>query len=205
MATPAQFMLLTRGEDDMGVQTGTVNASVNGLLAWTADIAAAADNPQGPASAQIYLSKIMVPTTTIFTNLTVVVRQAGTNYTNGQVGLYDSNGTYLASSTVRATGGTDTFGALGAKTLALTAAQTIAGGSSVFVWAAVHLGTNAATVVTFSAHGQAITAAANAGLTVATSRCGLIAGHATNPLATIGNFSPAAITQQPVPFFVGVS
>lgn len=164
---------------------------MHGLLAWTYDPAMAAGS-KTPSAATIYLVKILVPQTITATNVLISCVTAGTNYTNTQVGLYDSAGTLLSASTVRATGGTDTFGSTGVKSLALAAAQTLVGSPSAYVWAALHMGTNAATSAVFGAVATSgITI--NANLTAATARSGSYTGHATNDLATIGNLTPASI------------
>lgn len=162
----------------------------NGFLAWSEDPEFASTNRQ-PAAATIYLKKILVPRTILVTNISVACSVVGTVYTNAQLGLYSSAGTYLSASAVQASAGTNGFGATGTVTLALAAAQTITGGPTVFVWAAVHAGTNSATA--FALIGPtAGTVANNIGLAAATLRCATQTGHATNPLATIGNLTPAS-------------
>lgn len=165
---------------------------LNGLLAWNIP-PYSADVNRTPTAATIHLMKIMVPKTTVFTNILATVSTAGTSYTNAQFGLYSSAGTFLSACTVRATGGTDTFATTGVKTLALSAAQTIVGSPTQFVWVGAHFGTNAATAVAFAGGGFASGVSANMGTTASTAVMGTIAGHATNPLATIGNITPASI------------
>jgi len=167
----------------------------NSLLGWTYDPVVASGG-FAPAAAFIYLCKMPVPETITITNILVYVTTAGTSYTNTQLGVYDSSGTYLSASAVLASGGTNTFGSTGVKTVPLQAAQTIVGGPMVFVWLAHHAGTNSATSFTFKNAGsdQVII---NGGLTAATYRFTDQAGHATNNLATIGNLTPASNSSTP--------
>lgn len=184
--------------------------NVNGLLAWTEDPLMHSSS-KTPVAATIYLRKIMVPTTTVFTNLLIVEATAGTSYTNAQLGLYSSAGTLLGSSAIQASAGTNGFGAAAPAvvTLPLTVVSgqslTVTGGDAVFVWAALHMGTNSATAAQFtgSATGVAMT---NLGQAASVVRSGTYVGHATNSLATIGNITPASISvSAPLNIWFGVS
>lgn len=175
----------------------SVRPNVNALLAWSED-PSLLGTARTPAAATIYLRKIMVPTTIAFTNILVSESTAGNSYTNAQLGLYSSAGTLLGSSAVQASAGTNGFGASAPNivTLPLTVvggqSLTVTGGEAVFVWAAIHFGTNSATAAIFQGPGASFTTA-NAGLAVSAIRAGTYTGHATNPLATIGNLTPASI------------
>jgi hypothetical protein len=176
--------------------------AINSLLGWTFDSAMAVST-NTPAAATIYLGKILVPVNRTITNVLVGVQTAGTSYTNTQVGLYSSAGVLLGASTVRASAGTDTFGSTGVKTLALTTAQAVVGSPTAYVWAALHMGTNSATAAIFRA--SAAVAMHNAGLAAAALRAASQTGHATNPLATIGNLTPASNVAADTPIWFGVS
>src|SRR5436190_8238698 len=184
--------------------------NVNGLLAWTEDPLMHSSN-KTPLGAIIYLRKVMVPTNITIANLLITLSTNGTSYTNTQLGVYNSSGTLIGASAVLASAGTNTFGsgATAVKSVGITViggqSLSITGSDSAFVWAAVHMGTNAATSVTFvgSATGVAQT---NALIGVATSRAGTYVGHATNDLATIGNLTPASISQSaPLNIWFGVT
>lgn len=173
--------------------------NINGLINWTEDPLMHSSN-KTPANATIYLRKMMVPTTMTFANLLIVHSTNGTSYTNTQLGLYNSSGTLIGASAVLGSAGTNTFGTAATRvnTVAITViggqSLTVTGGDAVFVWAAIHMGTNASTSATFvgSATGVAQT---NAGQAVSLSRAGTYTGHATNDLATIGNLTPGSISQ----------
>lgn len=168
----------------------------NGLLAWNVP-AYTCDVNRTPTAATIHLGKILVPQTTVFTNLLVTVNTAGNNYTNTQVGLYSSAGVLLGYSAVLASGGTNTFGTTGTKTLALTVnagqSLTVEGSPSAFVWGAIHMGTNGATAVQLAGVGIASAQSMNMGLSAANCAAGAYTGHASNALVTIGNLTPASI------------
>lgn len=175
----------------------SVRPNVNSLLAWTED-PAFVGQARTPAAATIYLRKIMVPSAISIANLLVSQSTAGTSYTNAQLAVYSSAGTLLGASAVQASAGTNGFGATAPNivTLPLTViggqSLTVTGGEGVFVWAALHMGTNSATAAIFQGPGGTFTTM-NAGLGVSTARAGTYAGHATNSLATIGNLTPASI------------
>jgi nitrous oxidase accessory protein NosD len=137
----------------------------------------------------------MIPTTTTVTNVIVSQSTAGTTYTNAQLGLYSSAGTLLGSSAVQASAGTNGFGVTVPVTLPLTVvggqSLTITGGEAVFVWAAIHMGSNAATAAIFQGPGASF-GTMGVGTTVSTGRAVTATGHATNPLATIGNLTPGS-------------
>lgn len=174
----------------IGTKAGVPSPSGNGLLGWNFDPSMVSGG-FGPAATVIYLAKIEVPRTITIGNILVHCNVAGNNYTNTQVGLYSSAGTFLAASAVLASGGTNTFGTTGIKTIELTAAQTITGSPTAFVWAAIHAGTNGATAFALKmVNSDLITV--NAGCTAALGRWVGQTGHATNPLATIGNLTPAS-------------
>ncbi len=140
----------------------------------------------------------MVPVTTTFANLTVGVQTGGNSYTNTQVGLYTSAGVLIGASAVLASAGTNSFGSASAVTVPVVViggqSLTVTGSPTAFVWGALHMGTNSATsVIFYGPSGGNILQ--NIGTTAATARSGLYTGHATNDLATIGNLTPASITQ----------
>lgn len=166
---------------------------VNGLLAWTFDPIACSTS-RTPAAAKIYLVKIMVPRTITIANLLIYCSTAGNSYTNTQLGVYSSAGVLLGASAVLASGGTNTFGATGVKTVPITVIDgqslTIVGSPTRFVWAAIHMGTNSTTAAQFRGP-AANDPPVNAGLAAATYRFCRQDGHATNDLATIGNLTPA--------------
>jgi hypothetical protein len=162
----------------------------NALIGYLCDPILASTNVT-PAAATIYLVKIPIPVSKTITNIIVIGTTAGTSYTNGQLGLYSSAGTFLSASVVQASASPNGFGVTGAIILPLSAAQAIVGGPTVFVWAAFHMGTNAVTAFIVRTPG-ASSASANVGLAASAYRCATQTGHATNPLATIGNLTPAS-------------
>ena len=184
-----------------------IEPSFNGLLAWTLDAAIAGTNIT-PAAATIMLTKIPIPKTITIANLIVVCSTAGTNYTNTQMGVYNSSGTLIGASGVMASAGTNTFGSLGALTIPITViggqSLTVSGSPTAFVWGALHMGTNNATAVIV--RGSPPNAAtANAGLAAASFRSATQTGHGTNTLQTIGNLTPANNVSANFPMFIGVT
>ena len=169
----------------------------HGLLAYSFEPLMVSAQVQ-PAAATIHLCKIMIPTTITATNLVVNVSTAGNSYTNTQLGLYASDGTFLRATAVLASGGTNTVGTGGDKVVALSSSVAITGGPTVFVWGAVHMGTNSATAVKLSGITQSGVGGAsgvgtgNFNLAASTMRAGTQVGHATNALATIGNLTPGS-------------
>jgi hypothetical protein len=136
-----------------------------------------------------------------------VVSQAGTSYSNAQIGLYNSSGTLLSQTPIYASGGTNKFGSLGVASANLDAAQAISGGPTVFVWLGLHIGVNNSTAVGcfFPYFGSGTTASVNPNLATSVSRFGYYTGHATNSLQTIGNLTPASITQSTGTYWMGFS
>ena len=184
-----------------GVLPNNIQTAANkhGLLAMTFD-PQIGGTTMTPAAATIILAKLAIPYSLTITNIVLNVATAGTSYTNTQVGLYNSSGTYLASSAVMASAGTNTLGSLGDKVIALDVAQAITGGPTTFVWIGFHMGTNNATAVklictnTSQAGGAAAAGAANFNLAASTAAIATQTGHATNNLATIGNLTPGSAT-----------
>ena len=177
----------------------------NALLSWSYDPAPLVSSQVfTPAAAVIYLAKIPVPNSFTVTNMVVEVTTAGTNYTNAQLGLYSSAGTYLGATAVQASAGANGFGAVGTASIALGSSVIVTGGSGVFVWAGLHMGTNAATAAIFRAS-LAVSNTINVNRTAATARYGTYTGHATNNLATIGNLTPASITLAASPIWMAIS
>lgn len=174
----------------------------NLLQGWNVDPDTQMGSALQPTPAIIYLAKIMTPDTVTITNVLVNISQAGTNYTNTQVGLYGSDGTFLRESAVLSSGGTNTFGTTGNKTIPLNTPITVPGSDTGFVWAVLHMGTNGATVVQLP---QALTTAVNIGTGNATSRFATANGSAGNPLSVIGNLTPATLSPLTNPTFIGVS
>jgi hypothetical protein len=182
------------------------NAANNGVLGWTSDplYSTVAANFT-PVAATIYLFKIPVPRSITITNLLVAQVTAGTSYTNAQMGLYNSSGTYLAASAVQASAGTNGFGVNTAMvTLALDAAQTINGGPNAFVWVGLHMGTNAVTSAIFRAYATS-NYMVNLNCSTSTLRCATYTGHATNNLATIGNLTPTSMSSTGNAMWYGLS
>jgi len=161
--------------------------ALSGLLTWTGDPALAQINLT-PVAAIIHLTKVYIPNSITATNLHCHVRTAGNNYTNAQLGIYNSAGTFLKATAVQSSAGTNGFGSTGFRTIALTATQALTGGT--FVWVAVHAGTNGATAFVLSATN--IGTAQNVGLTAANYRSAHQTGSAASDLATIGNLTPAS-------------
>lgn len=169
--------------------------AANSLLAWSDD-PINMGTARTPLAATIYLVKIPIAYTLSIANLLVGCNVAGTNYTNTQFGVYSSAGVLLGASAVYASAGTNLFVSSGIKTAAITViggqSLTITGSATAFVWAALHMGTNAATAAAFlGGAGASAGFVANAGTTAATHRCTSQTGHATNTLQTIGNLTPA--------------
>lgn len=182
------------GKHAIPVMPYLVGPSANNLLAWVTDPACCSTG-RTPLAANIHLVKIPTPKTITIANLIVTVSTAGNNYSNAQLGVYSSAGVLLGASAVLASGGTNTFGATGTAVVPITViggqSLTIPGSPTGFVWAAVHLGTNSATAVILIGL-NTTSGVINAGLSAATLRATRQAGHATNPLATIGNLTPAS-------------
>lgn len=174
----------------------------NLLLGWNVDPDTQMAGSLQPTAAIIYLAKIMVPDAITVGNILLNIAQAGTNYTNTQVGLYASDGTFLGASAVLASGGTNTFGTTGNKTIPLTAPVAVAGSDTAYVWVGLHMGTNGATVVLLP---QVLTTVVNIGTALATSRFATANGSAVNPLATIGNLTLGGLSQLANPTFLGVA
>ncbi|MER5875467.1 hypothetical protein ABT119_06000 [Streptomyces sp. NPDC001910] len=111
----------------------------HGLLTWTADPGVISGSGFVLTSGQVYLSKLkIVNRSTIVSTIVYLVSTAGTSLTSGQcfVGLYDSNGTRLATSADQATAMAST----GTKTAAITP-QTLAVGTYYVAFLAVSTGT----------------------------------------------------------------
>jgi hypothetical protein len=188
---------------NIGAVPYSIDPAINGFLAWSSDIFEATTTAT-PTAATIYLSKIMVPKTITATNVNVLTLTAGTNYTNAQLGIYDSSGVLLGATAVQASAGTNGFGSVALSTIALTSAQTITGGPGVFVYGALHMGTNAATAAQFRAV-STTALVGNVGLSAAAYRTGTQTGHATNPLATIGTLTLASTTSAATPIWMAFS
>lgn len=181
--------------------------TAHGFQAWNADITFTAGNAT-PTAATIYLAKIMIPRTISYTKLAVQLVVTGTGavaLSNGQTGVYSSAGTLISSCAAAdtAAGGATPWdeAALGTSLTTQVAesgqTMTLSGSPTAFVWAAVHVGTQASTACQFRgwpAAGGLTSAISNANLTAATARFGTYTGHASNNLTTIGALTPASIT-----------
>lgn len=168
-----------------------ITPNVQNYLLWTGDPAAVTATGLTIASATIYLQKIEVPYTKTFTSLDFSVATAHVGNSNTQLGMYSSAGTYLTSSADIST----TVQSTGAKSVNLAAAQTITGGPSVFVWVAYHAGVTGGTPGVIRGHSALCM---NVGCGASNLRSASIAGHATNPLATIGNLTPSSMAANSV-------
>lgn len=110
------------------VNDPTFTPADHGLITWTQDPATLGADVDTLTAGVLYLMKVkVVNRATVVTNIHVVVGTAGSGLTSNRnfVGLYDSSGTRLALSADQTTA----FGSTGFKTIALTAAQTLAVGS----------------------------------------------------------------------------
>jgi hypothetical protein len=110
------------------VNDATFTPADHGLAAWTHDPATLRSASNATVSGTVYLCKVkIVNRSTLVSNVIVGIEAAGSGLTAGQcfVGLYNSSGTRLALSADQAANWTST----GLKTIALTAAQTLAVGS----------------------------------------------------------------------------
>lgn len=106
----------------------TFTPADHGLAAWTHDPASLRSTSNATTSGTVYLCKVkIVNRSTVVSNVIVGVEALGSGLTSGQcfVGLYSSSGTRLAISADQSANWTST----GLKTIALTAAQTLAVGS----------------------------------------------------------------------------
>jgi hypothetical protein len=167
------------------VNDSEFNQTDHGFVAWTADPGTISGSGFQLTAGQVYLSKIkIVNRATVVSNIVYNVAVAGTTLTSGQnfVGLYDATGARLALSADQTTN----FGSTGAKTAALTAAQTLAVGYYYVAFLANGSGT-----VTNVSGGSGNTALANVGLTTATSRAlNTAAGNTSLPTSiTLGSQS----------------
>lgn len=100
----------------------------HGLVAWTHDPASLRSTSNATTSGTVYLCKVkVVNRSTVVTNVIVGIEGAGVTLTAGQsfVGLYNSSGTLLSASADQSGNWTST----GLKTIALSAAQTLAVGT----------------------------------------------------------------------------
>lgn len=145
------------------VNDATFKPADHGLVTWTHDPATLRSASNATVSGTVYLCKVkIVDRSAVVSNVIVGIEAAGATLTAGQnlVGLYNSSGTRLAQSADQAANWTST----GLKTIALTAAQTLAVGS--YYVAILSVGT---TPPQF-AMGAGGSTSVNAGLTTATSR-----------------------------------
>lgn len=100
----------------------------HGLVTWTHDPATLRSSSNSITSGTVYLHKVkIVNRSTVVSNVHLGIEAAGSGLTAGQclVGLYDSSGNRLAVSADQSGNWTSA----GPKTIALTAAQTLAVGS----------------------------------------------------------------------------
>lgn len=110
------------------VNDATFTPADHNLIAWTQDPASLRSSSNATTSGTVYLCKVkIVNRSAVVSNILVGIEAAGSGLTAGQsfVGLYNSSGTRLALSADQAAAWTST----GLKTIALTAAQTLAVGS----------------------------------------------------------------------------
>ncbi|MFF0736884.1 glycosyl hydrolase family 28-related protein [Streptomyces chartreusis] len=145
------------------VNDATFTPADHGLVAWTHDPATLRSASNATTSGTVYLCKVkVVNRSTLVSNVIVGIEAAGVTLTSGQcfVGLYNSSGTRLAVSADQSGNWTST----GLKTIALTAAQTLAVGS--YYVAILAVGT---TPPQF-AMGAGGATTASAGLTASTAR-----------------------------------
>lgn len=141
----------------------TFTPADHGLVTWTHDPATLRSASNATTSGTVYLCKVkVVERSAVVSNVIVGIEAAGATLTAGQslVGLYNSSGTRLAQSADQSANWTST----GLKTIALTAAQTLAVGS--YYVAILSVGT---TPPQF-AMGAGGSTSVNAGLTTATAR-----------------------------------
>lgn len=138
-------------------------ASDHGLLTWTHDPATLRNTGDDVVSGTVYLSKVkIVSNDTVVSNIlySVVTAGVGLTATQNLVGLYDSSGALLATSTDQTTN----FGSVGLKTAAITP-QTLSVGNYY-----VAILSNYVTTSPQFATGAGGSTSPNAGLTVATAR-----------------------------------
>lgn len=105
--------------------TNTPIPDDQGLLAWTYDSALQSANSTVTGGV-VYLHRINIRQTTTITNVILSIAAAPTGLTTGQnfAGLYSATGTLLSATADQTTA----WGTTGLKTMALTAAQTVAPG-----------------------------------------------------------------------------
>lgn len=135
----------------------------HGLLAWTQDPATCPASGTVTAGV-VYLSKIkIVNRSTVVSNILYAVSGSPSGLTSGQnfVGIYNSSGTLLATSTDQTTN----FGSTGAKTGALSAPVTLAVG---FYYVAFLI--NGTTPPSFMGGSNSFQTGLNSGLTTGTAR-----------------------------------
>lgn len=110
------------------INDATFTPADHGLVSWTHDPATLRSTGNATTSGTVYLCKVkVVNRSSLVSNVIVGVETAGATLTAGQsfVGLYNSSGTRLALSADQSGNWTST----GLKTIALTAAQTLAVGT----------------------------------------------------------------------------
>lgn len=110
------------------VNDPTFTPADHGLITWTHDPATLRSASNATTSGTVYLCKVkIVNRSTVVSNVIIGIEAAGSGLTSGQsfVGLYDSSGTRLAVSADQSA----SWASTGMKTIALTAAQTLAVGS----------------------------------------------------------------------------
>lgn len=173
-------------------------ASDQGLVAWAYDPVMSTGTIT-LATGVLQVVKIMLPIPQLYTitNIIVDVQTAGSSLTSGQnlVGLYDSSGALLSGSADQTT----SWGGTGTKTIALTSAQAVIGGSGRWVW--VGILSNGATPATFRRQGTAATMI-NAGLTAAN---GFRFGAYSSGLTSLPTITVASVTASGGSIWVGLS
>ena len=167
------------------------------------DVFSAGNGTFTPTAATIYLCKCPIPYgLQAASAIEFVLTTSGTGATaisNAQCGIYNSSGTLLGSSAAAdmAAGGASAIDEAtpGRISVALAAESgqslTVPGGSTAFVWAAIHIGVQASTSAVVKGGSNNAT---NLGLTAANARFGTYTGHASNNLTTIGALTPSSIT-----------
>jgi hypothetical protein len=171
----------------------------NDLLGWTFDPIAAYTTASPYGAAQVWLSRIRLPTAMTVTNVLIDLTVFGVTLTNSYLALFKSDGTVIGQSADQSTrwmaGGT-----LGLYPYALVGGPYVCTplAANDFLWPAVYCGT-AGTLPTFLG---GLGTLVNAGVTAPRSRCGVI-GQANT--ATLVSISPAGVSSQTQSFWMALS
>lgn len=170
------------GQDGEDGASGSDPTAMHGFKVQSIDPVLAAGS--GALTAGIaQLMKVLVPVNITVSNLYSVLNTAGAGMTNAFAGIYSSTGTRLGVTADQSTAWSTT----GEKTMALTAPVDLTGGPQTYVWVALMVG--AATTAPQFAQFTSSSGAANANLSVATSRVGNVGFSYTALPATINTAS----------------